>query len=80
MVCEMTLLKIRAAFSYWLNNVETHLELEGLKCQSGPMGLCVWVCVAGVLPEKMKLSVDRELELLCRTVSPPSCLCLGLLI
>ena len=41
----------------------------------------VWrVCVAGVLPEKMKLSVDGKLEFLWRTVSPPSCLSLGLLI
>lgn len=36
---------------------------------SGPMGVCVGVCVACVLLEKMKSSVDRKLGFLCRTVS-----------
>ena len=40
----------------------------------------VWVFVTSVLPEKMKLGVYRKLELFCRTVSPPSYLCLGSLI
>lgn len=44
------------------------------------LGLCVWVFVTSVLPQKMKFNVDRKLELFCRTVSSTSYLCLGLLI
>lgn len=39
----------------------------------------MWVFVTSVL-EKMKLDVDRKLELFAGTVSPPSYLCLGSLI